>query len=396
MKILKEHDEMLLLEETQAQKLFDEICKADIWMRCYTRELKSIPVDNAPILMEEIRQKFAISSTVSDESMAECMEEIMLGMSIPMENGYVGYPIGETALNGMVMRAGYANSPILLQIQSKESRNCMAPVDKATVLNTGYECHKNMSLILIRDEKVRAVLSGDQGDYVVLPMNELTAILKKQLENQFDKVEFLSGFASQEYTGISYKITGKKIDEMIRIYGGILMRCNIDPTQVKAAVKLVTSDVGLSGANLYPYLECPGGRSIMLGTPLSLTHKGTHTIADFEANTLLLLSLFKNAEERIGLMDATPVKNIGGMIRRLAKNAGLPKKQSCEWAELVENSRGGNCFQSDVFFSLYDILESYDADMGGLPSARRLSLEEGISRVAFGDIGSADIPYQWE
>lgn len=395
MKNLNENAEKILLEEQPALDLFNQIVRDDKWIRCYTNEIKAVPIENIPILIADFREKNRVGDEVTDESIQECMVALNLGVNVPTESGYRAYPIGDTALGSMVRRAGYNDAPVLMQLQPKESRRRMAAEDKAKILNLGYEVHKNKSLILIRDEKVRAVLSGDEQDYQVMPVNALVQTMRDQLGSIFPSVTFSIAFASHEFFGVTYQLDGPELRNSIHSFAGILSRAGLDPNALHGAARLLTSDVGLSGANLYPYLE-GAGRAIMLGAPLTLSHKGANSLNDFRANVSKLLAMFKDAEAKICSMDNIPVKNIGGMLRRLAKAAGLPKKLSCEAAEQLEEQRAGNCYQTDVFFTLYDILEDYDADNGGLPVSRRIPLEEGISRVAFGNMSEADLPFQWE
>lgn len=163
---------------------------------------------------------------------------------------------------------------------------------------------------------------------------------------------------------------------------------------MKLSVKLVSSDVGISGANLYPYINV-SGRSIMLGQPITLTHKNKHSLVDFTMNITKIGAAFQDAEEKLEKMKEIRVKHPASCLMRAAKQIGLPKKTSCEMAESIEALYGANCLQIDVFFALYDILEAYDADKA-LPISNRIVLEEGISRIAFSRFTDYDIPFQWE
>lgn len=392
MKNFNEDTEIGFLDEKQAADFFSTVCQTDIWQRCSTSELKVIPVDDAPILMDEIRSKLGISQDVTDDSMRECMESLNIGISVPFESGYRAYPIGDTALGTLVQRAGYQMSPVLMTTTNKSSMTVMAPCCKADVLNSGLKQFKNKSLVLIRDEKIRAVLSGDEADYQIFEVEQLINTLKKSLQTDFMNVTFDSAFASHQYMGVYY------LFDAVGIIGenakNLISRAGITPNAMKIGVRLVTSDVGLSGANLYPYVS-GNGHNIMFGNVLSLTHKGSNSMDTFQDNVGKLMALFKDAENKIERMNELKVKHPSGCLMRAAKQAGLPKKISCEAAETLESTFGINCYQADVFFTLYDILESYDSE-AGLTASRRIQLEEGISRVAFCNFDDYDIPFQWE
>ena len=62
MKNLNEVDERCFLSEKEALDFYANVCNTDIWKRCYTNELEAMPIDNAPILMEQIITTLGILS----------------------------------------------------------------------------------------------------------------------------------------------------------------------------------------------------------------------------------------------------------------------------------------------------------------------------------------------
>lgn len=391
MKNLQENQEKIFLTEEPALKLFNDVCATDIWQRCYTNEIEVVPIDNAPILMENIRQKWNIPAEVSDESISECMESINLGINVPQTNGYVCYPVGDTAFSSLIQRAGYQNSPVLSLLTAKQSQMPMSSLNKSSVLNMGFKCFKNKSLCLIRDEKIRAVLSGDESDYSVLPFNDLAKVFKDELRLQFNDVEFFQAVASNEYFSLMYTINDKTLNDTIR---DTFYQCGIDISFMTARCLLRSSDVGFSGANIYPYIAGKG-KERMIGSPLSLTHKNQHSVDDFRNNVKQVMSMFKEAEEKIKIMQQTKVKNPSGCILRIAKHVGLPKNLSCEAAPIIEAQYGNNCFQCDIYWAIYDIFDKA-VETGRLSEARKIALEEGISRIVFSNMSDYDLPFQWE
>lgn len=391
MKNLHEGQEKIILIEEAANDLFDKVCGTDVWQRCYTNELVVVPIDNAPILMDSIRQRLGVAKEVSDESMSECMESLNLGIKIPETNGYSCYPLGDTAFGSLIQRAGYQNAPVLSLLTAKQAQNPMSPMNKSSVLNMGFQCFKNKSLCLIRDEKVRAVLSGDESDYSILPFDELATAFKEELCSQFKEVEFSQAVASNEYFSTMYAIKDKALNNSIR---DAFLKCGIDTSGMTIRCLLRSSDVGFSGANIYPYIAGKG-RERMIGTPLSLTHKNQHSVADFRANVNQVMSMFKEAADKIDAMQQTKVKNPSGCLLRIAKHVGLPKKLACESAPVIEAQYGSNCYQCDIYWALYDIFDQTVED-GKLSEARKIALEEGISRIVFSNMADYDLPFQWE
>lgn len=387
MKNLSENNEKSFLNEKEAVNFFKEVCSTDVWKRCYTNELEAMPIDNAPILMQEIRQKLAIPAEVSDESMQECMESYNIGLKVPSESKMECYPIGDTAFGTMIQRAGYQNSPVLTVLSEKAAQRVMAPCNKAAVLNLGFKCFKNRALVLIRDEKIRAVLSGDETDYSVLDYSELVSVFKEELDNQFENVSFEEAFASHQSFSTVYSFKDSTVNTAIK---KIFNKAG----EFRTAVRMTSSDVGLSGANLYPYIIADG-ITYMIGMPLTLTHKDRHCINDFRDNARMIMAMFKEASQKLADMEHVKVRNVAGCFLRIAKQVGLPKGICCEYAPDLEQTYGNNCYQIDIYWALYDMLETYLSD-NDVSNGRKLALEEGISRVVFSNMGDYDLPFQWE
>lgn len=392
MKYFNELDDKMFLQESDAITFFNDVCNTDIWQHCRTNELTVVPIDNAPILLTQLRNDANITKEVSDDSVRECMESVNLCLRVPFEYGYKVYPLGETSLSTLIQRAGYQQAPVLLSTTPKKQMDAMAPCDKTAVLNYGLQMYNNKSLVLIRDEKVRAVLSGDDSDYQILPMNELGAILKTYLLATFADVQFDTAFASHSYMSISYTFG---IEGILSQEASIMLaRAGISADDMKGGITLVSSDVGLSGATLYSNIH-GNGKTIMFGFPLSLVHKGNSCLNNYEKNVDKIFSMFKDSSECLEAMNMRKVSHPRGCLLRAAKQSGLPKKLSYETAESIEALYGANCYQSDIFFALYDILENHAAT-NKLSPMRMIQLSEGISRVAFGNFAEYDIPYEWE
>ena len=133
----------------------------------------------------------------------------------------------------------------------------------------------------------------------------------------------------------------------------------------------------------------------MIGTPISLTHKNRNGLGEFANNCAKIMATFKESEAKLQDMESKPVRHVNGMFLRIAKQAGLPKKMCCEKAEALEIMYGSNAKQIDLFSALYEVLEDYDAEKM-LSNDRRLTLEEGISRIVFSRMEDFDLPFQWE
>ena len=394
MKILKENETKLFNSEKEALATFSEIDKKSIWQRCYTKELEAVGLLKAPILIEQIKANNCFSHEVSDESITESIEGVNLAVNIPSEYGKTTYPLADSGMSSIMQRAGYGiDSSSLRKTKDSRSKSVMDPLKKAMALNFGLETAEDQSLVFILDEKVRAVHSGDTMDYARLPFSELVSVFKDGLASQFADVQFIESSVDYYFSSIMYRIEDSEISKAI---SEVLSMADIETAGLKTTVRLVSSDVGASGANIYPCLigNC---HYIALGKPLSLTHKSNHSLADFSENVGKVVAMFKDATEKLEEMGNLRLKHPDGCLLRLAKQCGLSKKISCERAPEFSNLYGSSASLLDCWWELNEIYEKMFVDDNHPNPTKRIQLQEAIARVCFSaDLTEYDIPFQWE
>ena len=385
MKNLLENEEMTLLNEQDALELVDSVCTTDIWRCIPADELKSVEIPNMPIFVDQIRKDYNISKNVSDESILEVMTSGMqLGLEVP--DGI--FPIGDTGFASVLARAGFQQSSALSGLQEKRNFIPLAPNERSVIVNLGLKTQKESELkILIRDEKVRYVGSSD---YSIIAANELFRELKKGLISRFSEVNFVSASASHEYFSIVYEMTDK---ELIKNFKSVLERNGLFCEDLRIALRLVTSDVGISAVSLVPALIADSVRRV-IGAPLCVTHKDGHNIDNFNEKLSLVYAMFNDCEKALEEMEEKKLINPKGCFLRIAKSIGFPKKLSLmKMEDFLEKFR--NPTQLDLYWQIYDLYDDFDAESGGLTQTQILDLEEGISRCIFGGIDNYDFPYDW-
>lgn len=110
-------------------------------------------------------------------------------------------------------------------------------------------------------------------------------------------------------------------DELLGAYRKELENCGLDADDMKAALRVSTSDVGTSGANLYPMLLC-GLRqnTIALGDPLRLSHENGATLEQFDKQLGLLFGKYqaalKNLTRLLGILITNPGNCMIGIMKR--------------------------------------------------------------------------------
>ncbi len=391
MKLLKENEEKLFVTVEATKEFFKEQETADVWKDCRTAELTAFPVPGLNTVWhtpEQIKLDCGFPQDVSCETVDDCFQNTKVGINVPLDKK-VPYPLSSTGFSSAMMRAGFEASSILRDTDEKRRHEEMPPSEKTTILNLGLSRMKDKAKVLIRDEMVRAVLSGDESDYKVLPSSELMQELEEGLKVTYPNLTFHHGVVSHERMEVNYLLKDEKLKERI-------LQALKTPSAERygePSVKLTSSDVGLGGANIYPVLF-DGKKSMLLGEKLSLCHLGA-SIEQFRENVQQVNSWFKDQEKHLQEMANTAVKHPGGCLRAMAKAAGLPKKAVMEQSYDFETRFGaGRYYQSDVYSELYEILYAY-AETTKMPAAKQLSLAENICRKSM-FFEKYDVEFAWE
>ena len=109
---------------------------------------------------------------------------------------------------------------------------------------------------------------------------------------------------------------------------------------MKAALRVSTSDVGTSGANLYPMLLCgPKQNTIALGDPLRLSHENGATLEQFDKQLGLLFGKYQAALKNLTRpvsythldVDKRQVFHLGSTFARM-KLKGIDRDPHKRWS----------------------------------------------------------------
>ena len=158
----------------------DTLTRQTQWLRTPVKKLRVMPIEDAPPLFID-RSLFDFD--VSEEAVADTASR--LGLAIRTEDNPFFRPLRDTAWKSLLDRAKINGTAL-----PKLSRFKLAEV-----LNSCLELHSADALLLVRDEKVAAVHSGDSNDYSILPINDLLTMLETKLEERFPEYEFDSGYS---------------------------------------------------------------------------------------------------------------------------------------------------------------------------------------------------------
>ena len=332
------------------------------WTRCPVKELGVEPLDEASPFYEDLGA-FAVGTT--PEAVADTAKNLGLALRV---NGEL-YPVRSTAYKSLLDRAKIGGT-----VLPKLPRQVLAET-----LNACLKVFPSDALVLIRDEKVSAVHSGDEVDYSILPINELIETLKKKLDERFPNNEFDTGYADHALSGASWKLPGQK-EDLIGTYTKTIAAMG----QTKLADKLVpgirfmTSDTGIASAKVSALL-LGGQHPIHIGGCVAVDHRHGKQISDFDTALDQLFAQFGKSMEQLQKLLSINLLYPVNAMKRVCKKLSMPKKAAVEAIAMFEMSCGPTATAHDVFMAMQEI--PYNLKIQNTPESKMLSIEENMARA---------------
>ena len=302
---------------------------------------------------------------------AEILADTMENTSIMLKVHGQDYPVRSCALKTILERARISGHAL----------NKVSTAVFTQILNYCLDVASGDSLIKIADEKVSAVHGGDPKDYAVLEMLPLFQKVKDYLEDEYPGCQFLTASFDHSLALAIWSLDGQS-DQMLDTYRRELNAKGLNGRMaVRPGLRFMTSDVGISGANLYPILLVGSTNKIIpLGYPIKTEHRSGVDLDYFEEQLDLLYARFKDAIDRqVKLLQIElqyPYTTMLGVLKRI----GAPKKISYEAADLFL-SQGGDkpCSAYEVYLAMSDVI--FMAQCDGANASRIAQLEEIIARA---------------
>ena len=326
---------MLNYHEMQSQ--------TSLWTRCPVKDLYVEPLNLASSLAAED----GFAPGISKEAVYDTMEN--LGLAIRVNGAY--YPVRETAYRSLLGRAKIGGTALPKLEKQK----------LADVLNNCLQLFKRDALVLVRDEKVSAVHSGDDADYSVLPIDELLKTLQMKLDARFPGNVFKEGYSDHSVTSAMWELPDQKKD-LLGTYAKMLsaMGRSAEADKMVPGIRFTTSDTGIASAKVSALL-LGGASPIHIGSCVAVDHRNHSRVEKFEK-----------------LLDSLnyPVN----AMTRICKKLCLPKKPALEAIRMFEDATGkGPATAHDVFMALQEVLFNMKAEKA--PQSKILLVEENIART---------------
>ena len=328
------------------------------WIRKPTSSLRLVPLE------KEVQK-------LDTSSLEDILEDTEKHTQLVLKMRGEAYPVRDCAIRTILSRAGV-------------NGDGLRKLDKATyakVINYCLKVAKGDALIKVADGKVSAVHGGDKHDYCILDMQAIFETTCEYLNLNFKGSSYVEGSGTFDHSVVSamWKLGGSQ--ELLDTYRKAMKDHGIEEKLLTPALRLTTSDVAASGANLYPMLLTDGlGGTLSLGSPIRLAHDKGATILDFRANLSQICTRYqKSTENLVKLMDVE-INNPVNCLKLMMRDLGIKQKIRNQVVDLYVAQNGeGICTAHDLYYAINEA--SFFAGCEGMNGQSILKLEEDITKA---------------
>lgn len=341
----------------------EEQTKNSQWITCRVDELQIEPLDASSPLYGNL-------SAFAPGTSLDAVEDTASNLGLAMRVGGNLYPLRMTAYKSLLDRAKIGGTAL-----PKLSRNVLAEV-----LNECLKLYSSSALLLIRDEKVSAVHSGDSVDYSVLPINELLGTLKAKLDARFPGNEYESGYCDHSLVSASWKMPDQKEDllgaytKLLASQGKTTMADKLMP-----GIRFMTSDTGIASAKVSALLV-GSQHPIHIGGCIAVDHRHQKKVSDFDLALDQLFAQFGDSIAKLQKLLEVHLDYPVNAMTRICKKLSLPKKAAVEAIAMFEMAYGGGTATAhDVFLAMQEI--PFILKTENTPESKLLAVEENMARA---------------
>ncbi len=341
----------------------EEQARNSQWIRSKVSDLQIEPLGRSSALAGNLS---AFAPGTTQEAVDDTADNLGLAMRV---DGNL-YPMRMTAYKSLLDRAKIGGTAL-----PKLSREVLAEV-----LNACLKLYSADALLLIRDEKVAAVHSGDAVDYSVLPIDELLRTLKAKLDARFSGNQFETGYCDHSFVSASWSMPDQKEDllgaytKLLASQGKTVMASKLVP-----GIRFMTSDTGVASAKVSALLN-GGQHPIHIGGCISVDHRHQSKVSDFDTALDQLFAQFGDSIARLQKLLEIPLDYPVNAMTRVCKKLSLPKKAAVEAISMYEMAYGGGSATAhDVFLAMQEI--PFILKTENTPESKLLVVEENMARA---------------
>ena len=342
-----------------------EQAKNSQWKRCSVRSLRILPLDADSPLADDV-------SAFAEGTTQDAIDDTVLGLGLAIQVDGKLYPVRDTAYKSLLDRAKISGS-----VLPKLSRK--TPAD---VLNECLHMFTSDALVLIRDEKVSAVHSGDTRDYSILPVDNLLTTLKKKLDERFPDSEFKEGYRDHSITSATFTFPRQR-EELLETYIKLLEAKGQKTIADKLipGIRFITSDTGVASARVSAMIM---GRQIpiRIGDCIAVDHRCQKKVEDFENALDQLFAQFSDNVNKLNELMSLDLEFPVNAMTRVCKKLAMPKKAAIEAIAMFEMANGGApATAHDVFMAMQEIM--FILKTQDTPKSKMLTVEENMALALF-------------
>lgn len=341
----------------------EEQAKKSRWIKSKVSDLQVEPLGKSSPLSGSLSE-FAAGTT--QDAVDDTAENLGLAMRV---DGNL-YPMRMTAYKSLLDRAKIGGTAL-----PKLSREVLAEV-----LNACLGLYSSEALLLVRDEKVSAVHSGDSTDYSVLPIDQLITTLKAKLDARFPGNEFVNGYCDHSFVSASWRMPDQKEDllgtytKLLASQGKTAMAAKLTP-----GVRFMTSDTGVASAKVSALLM-GGQHPVHIGGCIAVDHRHQSKISDFDTALDQLFAQFGDSIAKLQKLLEIHLDYPVNAMTRVCKKLSLPKKAAVEAIAMFEMAYGsGSATAHDVFLAMQEI--PFILKTENTSESKLLLIEENMARA---------------
>ena len=333
------------------------------WTHCAVNQLHVEPLNRNSSCYPALKE---FAPGVSQEAVEDSFNN--LGLAIRFDQKL--YPVRETAYKSLLDRAKISGSGL----------NKLTKDELAQVLNTFLGHFRSEALVLVRDEKISAVHSGDEADYSILPIDRLLNVLQSKLGDRFPGNVFEGGYSDHAITSAAWSLPDQK-EDLIGAYARLLASKGKSAmaSRLMPGVRFLTSDTGISSAKVAALL-LGAQQPIHIGSCLAVDHRHNASITDFDHALDQLFAQFGESMARLQHLLEIELDYPVNAMTRVCKKLSMPKKAAVEAIAMYEMTYGGGpATAHDVFLAMQEI--PFIMKTSGAPESKLLALEENMARA---------------
>ena len=340
-----------------------QVSSCSQWSHCAVNQLHVEPLNHNSSCYPALKE---FAPGVSSEAVEDSFNN--LGLAIRFDQKL--YPVRETAYKSLLDRAKISGSGL----------NKLTKDELAQVLNTFLGHFRSEALILVRDEKIFAVHSGDEADYSILPIDRLLNVLQSKLGDRFPGNVFEGGYSDHAITSAAWSLPDQK-EDLIGAYARLLASKGKSAmaSRLMPGVRFLTSDTGIASAKVSALL-IGSQHPIHIGSCVAVDHRHKSSIADFDAALDQLFAQFGESMARLQHLLEIELDYPVNAMTRVCKKLSMPKKAAVEAIAMYEMTYGGGpATAHDVFLAMQEI--PFIMKTSGASESKLLALEENMARA---------------